>query len=124
MTRSVLLILASVVLAVTGQLTLKFGMMDVGRIGAAEVATIGSTAVRVFTNWRVLVGLALYATSAMLYIVALSRVDISVAYPIVGLSYVVITLAAWLLLGEAIPPMRWVGVAVITLGVFLVARSA
>lgn len=123
MNKSILLVIASVILAVTGQTILKIGMDDVGRIGSAELARVGDTILRVATTPKVVIGLSFYVLSAALYMVALSRVDLSVAYPFAGLSYLVITLIAWLFLKEDIPSMRWLGVAVITTGVFIVSRT-
>ena len=123
MNRSILIIVASVILAVLGQTTLKIGMGEVGRIGSDQVRTFGPTVLRVFSNWKVLGGLALYFGSALLYMVALSRVPLSAAYPIAGLSYLLITLISLVVLREDVPAMRWVGVGVITTGVFIVART-
>jgi multidrug transporter EmrE-like cation transporter len=50
-------------------------------------------------------------------------VEVSVAYPLLSLGYVLNALAAWYLFGEAVTPMRLMGVAVIVLGVAMVARS-
>ncbi len=122
--RSILIVVMSVVLAVMGQTTLKAGATEVGRVGSREVANIGATIARFAANPRILVGLLFYSMSAVLYIVALSRLDLSVAYPIVGLSYPLITLIAWLLLHEPVSLGRWLGVALITIGVFVVASTA
>jgi multidrug transporter EmrE-like cation transporter len=54
---------------------------------------------------------------------ALSRVEVSIAYPLLSVGYVVNALAAWYLFGEAVTMMRIVGIGVIILGVFIVARS-
>ena len=61
--------------------------------------------------------------SSAVWIVALSRVPVSVAYPMLSIGYVVNAIAAWYLLGEAVTPMRLAGIGIIVLGVFIVARS-
>ena len=61
--------------------------------------------------------------SVVVWVVALSRVPVSIAYPMLSIGYVVNALAAWALLGEALTPMRMAGIAVIVVGVFMVARS-
>jgi multidrug transporter EmrE-like cation transporter len=68
-------------------------------------------------------GLACYVVSVALWIVALSRVDVSIAYPMLSIGYVVNAFAAWYLFGEALTPLRLTGIAVIVLGVFLISRS-
>jgi multidrug transporter EmrE-like cation transporter len=72
---------------------------------------------------HVLGGLACYGISVVVWVVALSRVPVSIAYPMLSIGYVVNALAAWYLLGEALNGMRWAGIATILAGVFLVARS-
>ena len=57
------------------------------------------------------------------WVVALSRVPVSIAYPMLSIGYVVNALAAWALLGETVTTMRMAGIAVIVVGVFMVARS-
>jgi multidrug transporter EmrE-like cation transporter len=123
MSRSLALVTGSVLLAVLGNVTLKVGMTEVGRIGSAELRALVPTAGRVLGNPKVLLGLALYFMSALLYMVALSRIPLSVAYPLTGLQYALIVTISWLALREGIPPLRWVGVLVICLGVALVGRS-
>ena len=54
---------------------------------------------------------------------ALSRVEVSIAYPMLSVGYVLNAIAAWYLFGEAVTPMRLVGIGVIILGVFIIARS-
>ena len=72
---------------------------------------------------HILAGLACYVVSVVVWIVALSRVPVSIAYPMLSIGYVVNAIAAWYLLGEAVTPMRLVGIGIIVLGVFIVARS-
>jgi multidrug transporter EmrE-like cation transporter len=64
-----------------------------------------------------------YAVSVVFWILALSRVDVSIAYPMLSIGYVVNALAAWLLFSEQLNAARVTGIGVIILGVWLVARS-
>ncbi|TAK83839.1 MAG: 4-amino-4-deoxy-L-arabinose transferase [Betaproteobacteria bacterium] len=72
---------------------------------------------------HILGGLACYVVSVVVWVVALSRVPVSIAYPMLSIGYVVNAIAARYLLGEALTPMRMVGIGIIVLGVFVVARS-
>jgi multidrug transporter EmrE-like cation transporter len=56
-------------------------------------------------------------------VVALSKVPVSIAYPMLSIGYVVNAVAAHYLLGEGLSAMRMTGIGVIIVGVFLVARS-
>ncbi len=79
--------------------------------------------VRLAIEPHILGGLACYAVSVVVWVVALSRVPVSMAYPMLSIGYVVNAIAAWYLLGEAVTPMRLAGIGVIIVGVFMVARS-
>jgi multidrug transporter EmrE-like cation transporter len=72
---------------------------------------------------RIVGGTACYALSLVFWIMALSRVPVSIAYPMVSLGFALNALLAWWLLGEAVTPMRMAGIGVIIVGVVLVARS-
>ena len=72
---------------------------------------------------RILAGTGCYALSLVLWVMALSRTEVSVMYPMVSLGFALNALLAWWLLGEAVTPMRMTGIAVIIVGVYLVARS-
>ena len=117
------LLVTSVGFAVTAQLTLKSGMDRVGRIGAAEIAAPGDTVLRAAREPRLWIGLALFGISAVFWLVVLSRVPLSIAYPFVGLSYLVIVAFARVVLHEHVPLVRWVGVAVVAAGIAIVGLS-
>src|SRR5262247_3309409 len=104
-------ILAGVLLNAAAQLLLKAGTnaMPLGLRLAIEPHILG--------------GLACYAVSVVVWVVALSRVPVSIAYPMLSIGYVVNAIAAWALLGETVSPMRMAGIGIIVVGVFIVARS-
>ena len=107
---SLILIGASVSLGAAGQILLKAGAERWS--GRSLFQTLGPAV----TDWRVLAGLAVYAVSSVLWLVVLSRVSLSVAYPFAAMGYVVVVAAA-ALRGEQVPALRWLGVAFIVLGV-------
>ncbi|RWA57658.1 4-amino-4-deoxy-L-arabinose transferase [Cupriavidus sp. UYMSc13B] len=115
-------ILTGVLLNAAAQLLLKAGVNAIGAI-TLDRGTLLLTALRVLTQWPVLAGLTLYVVSVGVWIVGLSRVDVSIAYPMLSLGYVVNALAAWWLFGEMIGPLRVAGILLILAGVFLIARS-
>lgn len=123
MDRSLWLVFAAVIIAVGGQLSLKAGMNQVGAINAESLARPMEVFVRVFATPLVWFGLACYGVGAILWLVVLSRLDLSYAYLLLAAMYVLIPLVSWLFLGERIPPMRWLGMVVVVLGVVIVARS-
>ena len=122
--QSMLLIIISVSLGVAGQVCLKVGMNRVGEIDAASLTRLAEALKRAFSLPLVWLGLACYGIGALLWMVILSRLDLSHAYLMLASMYVLIPLVSWLVLGEHVPPMRWLGMVVVVLGVVIVARSA
>jgi len=124
MTRALLLlILANVLMTSLAQIVLKAGMSapEVVRTLAGEWRLTALVGV-LFHPW-VLGGLVLYFGAALVWLVVLSRLDVSLAYPFVGLGFVVTMLLAWVLLGETLTPARIAGTLLISVGVVVLASS-
>ncbi|ABU60005.1 EamA family transporter [Roseiflexus castenholzii] len=119
---TLILILIPTITGVAGQLLLKVGMAQLGAL-EISIAALPSLMMRIVTSPYILIGLTIYFGGVFFWLLALNRADLSYVYPFASLSYVLITLASWLLLHEAVPPLRWIGLAVICIGVILVARS-
>ena len=116
------LILTGVLLNAGAQLLLKAGVTPLGELSVG-LANLLPTTGRVLMQWPIVAGLACYVVSVGVWIVGLSRVEVSIAYPMLSLGYVVNAMAAWWLFGEALGPMRWAGMALILAGVFVISRS-
>jgi multidrug transporter EmrE-like cation transporter len=123
MLQSFLLILASIMLSTLGQFVLKKGANQLGTIGAEAAGHAMQVAISVATNPYIIGGLGCYALGAVTWIMVLTRVPLSWAYPILALNQVLILLVAWIFLGEQVSALRWAGVMLIISGVFLVSRS-
>jgi drug/metabolite transporter (DMT)-like permease len=120
---SVALILVSVVFAVSGQLTLKSAMDNIPAIGAHQIKKPGETISRVARQPRLWVGLFLFGISALFWLVVLTRLPLSAAYPFVGVTYILVVFWSRFVLGEVVPPLRWLGVATIAVGIAVVGLS-
>ena len=116
------LVLTGVMLNAAAQLLLKAGSRAISGV-AISFANGWTLAERIALNPPILAGLACYVISVVFWILALSRVDVSVAYPMLSIGYVVNALAAWLLFSEQLNAARVAGIGIIILGVWLVARS-
>ena len=116
------LIIFGVLLNAAAQLLLKLGVSSVGVIGL-DMSSILSAGSRLSLHPYILGGLTCYVVSVMVWILALSRVDVSVAYPMLSLGYIVNALAAFALFGEELTPTKLVGIGIICLGVFVLARN-
>lgn len=117
------LILASVTLAAIAQVTLKVGMNHVTDANAGELALNADSLKQIATNVWVWAGLVIFGVSAVLWLFALSRANLSYAYPFAALGYVIIVTASILFLGEHMRPLGWVGVASIVVGIVLIAQG-
>lgn len=111
------ILVVAIMLGAAGQIALKTGLNQLGA-KPSPVVVLKS----IFTP-MIFAGFACYGLSSILYLLALSRLELSYAYPMVALSYVVVTFLSWRLLGEPVPVIRAAGLAVICLGVILVASS-
>ena len=117
------LVLTGVLLNAVAQLQLKAGA---GSLADVELR-IGNAAViagRLVLNPPIIAGLFCYGFSVVVWILALARVEVSVAYPMLSVGYVLNALAAWWLFGENLSATRIAGIGIILIGVWLVARSA
>ena len=118
---SLWLILLSVTTGVAGQTMIKLG---VSRPGAVEESSgLLSLISMILRSPLIILGLLLYGAGALAWIAVLSRLDLSLAYPFLALNFVLVALVSFSFLGESIPPLRWLGILVICIGIFLVARS-
>jgi len=120
---SLALLVVSVCFAIAGQLTLKAAMSRVGRIGYAQAAAPLDTIARALREPRLWAGLTLFTISAAFWLIVLSRVPLSVAYPVLGISYVLVVLLSRLVLNEPVPALRWAGVIVVAVGIALIGAS-
>jgi multidrug transporter EmrE-like cation transporter len=116
------LILAGVLLNAIAQLLLKAGTNSVGQFefSGANVVPIG---MKLAFQPYIVAGIVCYLVSLVVWLMALSRVEVSIAYPMLSIGYVVNSVAAWYLFGEAVTPMRLAGIGIIVVGVYVVARS-
>lgn len=116
------LVMTGVLLNAAAQLLLKAGTNAIGvfEFSMGNVAPIGW---KVATQPHILSGIGCYAVSVVVWILALSRVEVSVAYPMLSVGYVVNAIAAWYLFGEAVTATRLAGIGTIVLGVFILSRS-
>lgn len=116
------LILTGVLLNAAAQLLLKAGVQPLGALSVG-LHNLLPTTWQVLQQWPILAGLGCYVVSVGVWIVGLSRVDVSIAYPMLSMGYVVNALAAWWLFGEQLGPARWAGMMLILAGVLVISRS-
>lgn len=116
------LILSGVLLNAAAQLCLKAGTNAVGHF-EFTTANILPVGMKIAFQPFIVAGMACYAISLVVWIMGLSRVPVSIAYPLLSIGYVINAIVAWAWLGESVSPMRLAGIGVIIVGVYIVARS-
>jgi multidrug transporter EmrE-like cation transporter len=113
---------AAVLMNTAAQLLLKAGTNALGVLSLARGEWTGTLA-RMATQPHFLAGVTIYLVSLVVWIVGLSRVPVSIAFPLLSLGYVLNAVAAYWLFGETLTVSRWMGIGCIVLGVWLVARA-
>ena len=115
-------IFTGIVLNALAQLLLKAGTNAVGAIHL-DSGNLLPTAIKLATQLPILGGVACYLASLVVWIIGLSRVDVTIAYPLLSLGYILNAVGSWYFLGETLSAQRMLAVGVIIVGVALLARS-
>ena len=119
--KTFLLILASILIASCGQLLLKQGMLYIGPLNLE--ASLLSALPKLLLNLWLIGGLLCYGLSAVLWLIVLSKTELSYAYPMVSFSYVFVVFMSAILFKEPVTALRWIAIFVICLGVYLLSKS-
>lgn len=121
--KTLLLALSAPVIGTIGQILLKHVMRGVGPIAMAQVSSPWRTVQQLAFNPLFLLAVALYILGFLIWLVVISKLDLSYAYPILALAYCFVPLLSWWAFGEHVSPLRWVGIAIIFAGVVVVGLS-
>ena len=118
-----LLIALMVIAGPLGNVLLGKGMKHMGELSVWPPSGLLHTGLKIFASGSVWLGIASLIAFFVAYMLALSLADYSFVQPISSLAYGVVALLGYLMLGERVSPLRWAGIAVICLGVFVVGRT-
>lgn len=116
------LVFISVVAMSGAQLLLKKGLLQVGAF-SLNISEIGSFFMKAYTNVYVISAVILTVITALAWILAVSKAELSHIYPFMALSYVLVALFSLVIFKEDVNALRWAGIAAIVIGVILVSRS-
>ena len=119
-----IIFIIGIIIGASGGILMKIGATQIGHIEINSVMQMFDFLLKLFTNVPSLAGVFLYFLSAVIWSYLLTKLDISFVQPILALTYVVTPILAIIFLNETVPTMRWVGILIIILGVFVVAQSA
>jgi len=121
--KTFVMILIMIIAGPLGNVLLGKGMQSVGSASIASVSEFAHVVGRVFTNGFIWLGVASLLTFFVANILVLSWADYSFVQPASSMAYGVVALLSVLLLGESVTLLRWTGIAIICLGVFIVGRT-
>ena len=121
--KTYILILCIAVFAPLGNVLLGKGMKRIGSANNWEAGQIMQIGGRILTSGYVWLGIACLLTFFISYMLILTWADYSYVQPASSISYAVVAALGYLVLGEAISPLRWAGIAVICVGVFIVGHT-
>jgi multidrug transporter EmrE-like cation transporter len=121
--KTIPIILFGVFLNAIAQLLLKAGTNKIGVI-SLSLDKAWSMLWQITFNPYIFMGLVCYVVSVGVWIIALSRVEVSFAYPMLSVGYILNAIAAYYLFGEQLSAMRVGGIFVIILGVYMISRTA
>jgi multidrug transporter EmrE-like cation transporter len=122
MNKYISLILTGVLLNAAAQIVLKQGMRAIGTF-TFTLDNLVPIGLRVALNPFVLLGIGFYGISVVVWLMVLSRVDVSYAYPMLSVGYIVAALAGRIFFGEPVDLTRWAGIITICFGVWLITRT-
>jgi multidrug transporter EmrE-like cation transporter len=114
-------LLISTLLAAVGQVSWRLGMRGIGEISLVSLDI--STYYKVFTNWQVDLGLLLYAASTLFWLSALSKKDLSYAYPFIAGTYIIVLALSYFFLNEHFGVTRIIGAGLVLTGLFVIIRG-
>ena len=115
-------LLISIILGGFGQVLLKKGMEIIGPVDLSFLS-LGKVVWSLISNPFIVGGIFTYGISMLLWLTALSKVELSYAYPFVSLGYIIMIFASWLIFHENITLLRLSGCLVILLGVIIISRT-
>lgn len=114
------IVLISIILNVIGQYSMKFGM---NRFGPIEFNNhIFINLIKIFTHFNIIIGLLFYGISAIFWLIALSKIELSTAYPMLSIGYILIFMISYFFLNENIGIYKILGIILIICGLFFISK--
>lgn len=123
MIRVLVVMTLAAVAAAFGQILVRWGMQQVGALEQYAPAALLTYLSHTVSNPYVIGGTVLNLIFYLLFLAALSWTGVTVALPLTALEYGFAAVLAIILLNEAVPPLRWVGIALVVLGVILISAD-
>ena|SRR3989344_3538607 len=121
-TKTIILVLVSVLIISTAQVLMKNGMNMITLDGLSSILNLYNL-IKIISNPYVLGGLIMYGLALVLWLGAMSRADVSFIYPLLSTGYILTTIFAIVFLSEQVSLFRWIGIGFIFAGTFFIGKS-
>jgi len=120
---SFFIIIAVAATAATAHILLKIGMNEVGEVNAESIKTPGKLIGQLLSTPAILAAIPVYAISNIGWLIVLSRLNLSVAYPFLASLYIFLPILSMIFLSETMSVQHWAGIVVIGIGVGIVLSA-
>ncbi len=120
---ALLWLIPAILLSTTGELFLKRGMNEVGTLDFTSAAAV-QTIVKMALNRDIWIGFIGFGGGSLFWLSVISRVPLSLAYPMLGLNYIIIAVESWIFLGESLNIMHFAGAVIVGIGVAIVGLAS
>ena len=120
---SILIILLVTATAATAHILLKIGMNEVGEINSDSIKTPGILIKQLLSTPAILAAIPVYAVSNIGWLIVLSKLNLSVAYPFLASLYIFIPVLSMVFLSESLTLQHWTGIMVIGIGIGVVLNA-
>ncbi|MEM5831173.1 MAG: EamA family transporter [Candidatus Aenigmatarchaeota archaeon] len=115
------LILISISLGIAGQLCLKHGINNFGHLSINDFLT--KKIFQIIFQKFVFLGILLYAIATFLWLIILSKTELSIAYPMLAIGYIIIAILSKILFNENLTLLKFIGIVLISIGVFILLKK-
>lgn len=121
--KNIIFITVVTLFVVLGQIFLKKGLKLIGELNIAGFSDFFAVVLRLIQNKFIIIGTLIAVTGAFLWLMVISRLELTVALPMAsGIFYILLLLISWVFLGETITFLKILGISVIIFGIFLVSK--
>ena len=112
----------AIITAVISQILFRLGVGNIGEINLSK-STLPNEILKIITSIPIVFGLAFYSFGFLAWMSAMSKLGLSYVYPFTSLNYVLVLIFSWMIFEEPLSPIKWLGVLIIIIGIFIAAKG-
>ena len=112
----------AIITAVISQILFRLGIGNIGEINLSK-STLPNEILKIITSIPIICGLVLYSFGFLAWMSAMSKLGLSYVYPFTSLNYVLVLVFSWIIFEEPLSPIKWLGVLIIIIGIFIASKG-